>query len=77
MGAIRLEEARIEGLNKEVDRWHRSQLIRAYVAGPSQSVCVRSVNKLTVYERSGANTAGRRKTEVQNLLKQALLPTQK
>ena len=37
MEAIRSKEARIEGLNKEIDCWHRSQLIRAYVTARKAS----------------------------------------
>jgi hypothetical protein len=49
MEAIRLEEARIEGLNKEVDRWHRSQLIRAYVTARKASPPAASVVDLDAW----------------------------
>lgn len=49
MGAIRLEEARIEGLNKQVDHWHRSQLIRAYVGARKASPSAASVADLDAW----------------------------
>ena len=49
MEAIRLEEDRIEGLTKDVDRWYRSQLIRAYVAAFKASPSAASVADLDAW----------------------------